>query len=183
MKRRDFFSLSATTVIGIPGLSRLPLPHDDVDRQYLENDLDDPISIADIAAAERISGLSFTDAQRELMLPDLQDRQEEFAALRAMHLPNDLAPALHFDPRVGGMHLPTGRRLPTLPPAAAPTLDTSSTSSGSPAQASFRMAAMCSFFSKPRKSLPSSAGIPSCFIPSRTRRNKPGRSSVRWFRS
>jgi Asp-tRNA(Asn)/Glu-tRNA(Gln) amidotransferase A subunit family amidase len=63
---------------------------------------DVPLTIGDIEAAERVIGLEFTDADRSLMLEDVQERLDQFAALRASHLENSDVPALLFDPTVGG---------------------------------------------------------------------------------
>jgi Asp-tRNA(Asn)/Glu-tRNA(Gln) amidotransferase A subunit family amidase len=52
-----------------------------------------------IAAAERLAGLSFTDAERDLVVETLKRHLASYEQLRAVPLPNDLAPALRFDPR------------------------------------------------------------------------------------
>lgn len=57
------------------------------------------ITPADIAAAERVTGIAYTDAERELMLGESVKRLEHYAALRATPLDNSVAPALTFDPR------------------------------------------------------------------------------------
>jgi Asp-tRNA(Asn)/Glu-tRNA(Gln) amidotransferase A subunit family amidase len=61
-----------------------------------------PITVETIAAAEVVAGISFTPAQRELMLEDLQERLEMFDRIRAVPLPNAVTPSLVFDPRLGG---------------------------------------------------------------------------------
>ena len=60
----------------------------------------------DIAAAAEVAGLAFTEEQREQLAEDLNDRLEDFEALRALPLPNPVAPAVVFDPRIGGEPLP-----------------------------------------------------------------------------
>ncbi len=60
------------------------------------------ITVETIARAEEVVGLSFTPEQRELMLEDLRERLEEFETLREVPLPNEVAPALLFDPALGG---------------------------------------------------------------------------------
>ncbi|MEM1094926.1 MAG: amidase [Bacteroidota bacterium] len=67
------------------------------------------LSTTVIAEAEKVMGLTFTEAQRELMLEDLQDRLATFERLRATPIPNSVAPALRFDPMIGR----------TAPPEAA----------------------------------------------------------------
>jgi Asp-tRNA(Asn)/Glu-tRNA(Gln) amidotransferase A subunit family amidase len=51
-----------------------------------------------VKKAEWISGLELTRDERELMLEDLQERLEHFAAIRAVPLDNGVAPALMFHP-------------------------------------------------------------------------------------
>lgn len=55
-----------------------------------------------IARAAKLIGLEFTPEQRELMLEDLRERLESFRTLRDVDLPNDVIPALLFDPAPGG---------------------------------------------------------------------------------
>ena len=52
-----------------------------------------------VAEAEKLQGISFTPAERALMIEDVEGSLETLAALRAMEMPNALAPALTFDPR------------------------------------------------------------------------------------
>jgi Asp-tRNA(Asn)/Glu-tRNA(Gln) amidotransferase A subunit family amidase len=58
-----------------------------------------------LAAAETVIGLSFTDAEREMMIPDLNNALVQYAALRRVSLPNSVAPALRFDPELPGATL------------------------------------------------------------------------------
>lgn len=67
-----------------------------------------------LAEAERIAGLSFTDAERELMLRDLQDTIAGYDRLRAIPLANAAAPSLGFDPTRGGEGGALARRAPAL---------------------------------------------------------------------
>ncbi len=66
-----------------------------------------PIQKEHLQAMEAILGFTFTDAERDSMLENLNDRLESFAALRALDIPNSTPPALLFDP------LPTGFEMPT----------------------------------------------------------------------
>lgn len=59
------------------------------------------LTVATIAAAEEIAGLSFTAEQREMMLASLQGRLESYERLRAEDVPNSVPPALVFDPTIG----------------------------------------------------------------------------------
>lgn len=61
-----------------------------------------PIGTDDIAAAEKIVGLSFTDAERDSMLQDLVDNLASFARLRGIAIGNAVAPSLAFDPFPAG---------------------------------------------------------------------------------
>src|SRR5690242_2326359 len=51
-----------------------------------------------IAAAEQLIGLRFTGAERELMVKALEKQLEHYTNLRSVALPNDVPPALRFDP-------------------------------------------------------------------------------------
>ncbi len=62
---------------------------------------------SDIAAAERLAGLEFTDAERALMLKDVSELTEKYAELRTVNLANSTAPALEFHPRPGREPLPS----------------------------------------------------------------------------
>lgn len=56
------------------------------------------VSTSDIAAVENLVGVEMTRAERELMLDDVREQRVAYDALHALDLPNDLSPALHFDP-------------------------------------------------------------------------------------
>ncbi len=59
-----------------------------------------------IIQAERIAGVSFTDAQRELILPVLQNYVQNMQAVRGMYLPPEVAPATYFISDVNGVWTP-----------------------------------------------------------------------------
>lgn len=61
-----------------------------------------------LAAAEKIAGLAFTDAQRAPLLKGVAARSAGYADLRASPPPNHVFPALTFDPRVAGVTIPSG---------------------------------------------------------------------------
>lgn len=69
------------------------------------------ITVETVACAEEIAGLEFTDAEREMMVDGLENQRRRLEALRAVELPNSVAPAIHFDP------LPPGADPP--PPVSA----------------------------------------------------------------
>ena len=64
---------------------------------------DDPVITTDIIKhAETIAGLSFDEEEREMMVDDLNDRLEDFEAIRALEMPNEVSPALVFQPQMVG---------------------------------------------------------------------------------
>jgi Asp-tRNA(Asn)/Glu-tRNA(Gln) amidotransferase A subunit family amidase len=62
------------------------------------------VTVGMLAQAERLAGLEFTPAERELMVGGLAEQLDAYRRLREVEIPNDVFPALHFDPR------PPGRR-------------------------------------------------------------------------
>jgi len=64
----------------------------------------DTITDAQLAAAEQISGLSFTTAERDLMRPAMLENRAAYARLRAVTLPNDVPPAFTFHPYLPSLH-------------------------------------------------------------------------------
>ena len=57
---------------------------------------------ADLPAAERLLALAYTPAQRKQLARGYGAVLEELAAVRALDLPNDVSPAVRFDPRIPG---------------------------------------------------------------------------------
>lgn len=66
-----------------------------------------PISPGTLRETETLFGLSFTDAERDLMLDDMDEQREQIGDLRALDMPNDVRPAVVFDPRPAGWTPPT----------------------------------------------------------------------------
>ena len=66
------------------------------------------ISSADIASAERVLGLEFTDSERDSMISDLNRRLHAYEELRQFQLSNDIVPALVFNPFPVGLVYDTG---------------------------------------------------------------------------
>jgi Asp-tRNA(Asn)/Glu-tRNA(Gln) amidotransferase A subunit family amidase len=58
--------------------------------------------------AEKVAGLTFTPEEREMMLEGLNDRLEAFEAIRSVHIPNSVPPAVRFDPQLPGASVPAG---------------------------------------------------------------------------
>jgi len=68
------------------------------------------VTAADLVHAERVSGLEFTDEERELMLEGVNDLREDYAEIRAVSIDNGVSPALHFDPRPAAFNYHPGPR-------------------------------------------------------------------------
>jgi len=60
-----------------------------------------PFGKSDIAGAEKLVGLTFTDAERDSMQADLADYAKSYDAMRALKVANGVPPALVFDPTPG----------------------------------------------------------------------------------
>ncbi len=57
------------------------------------------ISAADVAAAEKLIGLNFTDSEREQLLEAVNNRLKLYEKLRTIPIQNAVSPPLNFDPR------------------------------------------------------------------------------------
>ena len=71
-------------------------------------DEDGPITTEHVAAAEVIAGLSFNAEERALIAEGLNEKLEQYEALREVELPNSVVPSSTFDPRIGGAEIPEG---------------------------------------------------------------------------
>ncbi len=79
-----------------------------------------PVTAEMIDAAAAIAGVSITAEQRKDLLEGLNQQRAAYAAIRALHIPNAIAPALVFDPVPPGMKLPAAdNRPPRLSKAPA----------------------------------------------------------------
>ena len=76
-----------------------------------------PITVDMLEAAANVAGLTLTAAQRQTMLEGVRSNREGLAAIRALQLPNALAPAVVFNPRPAGFVMP---KLPEAIPVADP---------------------------------------------------------------
>jgi len=63
-----------------------------------------------VADAGAVAGLDFTDAEREVMLADLNMNLEAYEALREVSVSNQVPPAVQFDPALPGRDLPSQTR-------------------------------------------------------------------------
>lgn len=64
----------------------------------------------DIAAAETVIGLSFTDAERDSMMESLMENLALYEKLRSVQIANSVPPAIQFNPLPVGFELPIERR-------------------------------------------------------------------------
>ena len=77
------------------------------------------ITIGTIEAAEKLMGVSYTLAERRLMLDNLEGQIDAARARRALTFENDLPMASRFDPRLPGFPAPLPQK-PLRPSAADP---------------------------------------------------------------
>jgi Asp-tRNA(Asn)/Glu-tRNA(Gln) amidotransferase A subunit family amidase len=94
--RRAFLSYFATTGLGttlFPGVlwARLAAGAE--------------ITPETVKCAEEIAGLEFSPEQREMMVEELGNQEKQLQALRAIPLPNDVPPAIQFDPVLPGVKI------------------------------------------------------------------------------
>src|SRR6266404_6125755 len=73
-----------------------------------------------VKAAAAVAGLTFTDPQLEMALRTLNDRLGAYKAIWELHIPNDVAPALDFNPVLPGMTFEREKRRARLARMAAP---------------------------------------------------------------
>ena len=67
-----------------------------------------PITSNIVDIASRVFGLEFSPAERDSMLDKLNNARKDYEVLRTIELPNDIAPALYFNPLPAGFTMPTG---------------------------------------------------------------------------
>ena len=75
-----------------------------------------PISRADLDKAEKITGLEFTDSEKDTMLLDLIENLDSYAALREVEIPNSEFPSVLFNPIPIGMTFETEIKQPVYSP-------------------------------------------------------------------
>ncbi len=61
-------------------------------------------------AAAALAGVSLTAEQRSMMLDGLNQQRKSYDAIRALHIPNSVAPAFVFDPLPPGATVDTENR-------------------------------------------------------------------------
>jgi len=83
----------------------------------------EPIMPDVLAVAEKTLGLEFTSAERELMADEIGKNVDCYAQLRKVALPNDVPPALLFNPQPGTAASPARPRQPVqMGPVTLPAL-------------------------------------------------------------
>ncbi|MDF1503516.1 hypothetical protein PYV61_11220, partial [Roseisolibacter sp. H3M3-2] len=60
------------------------------------------VTAASVAAAAEIAGLEFDEQEKASLVEGLKRQLAQIEALHKVPLPNEVAPAIHFDPRVPG---------------------------------------------------------------------------------
>ena len=85
----------------------------------MDPEKDDEITPEAISGAEKIAGLHFDPAYREMMVPDLTDTLKHYEAIRELHLPNGVPPALVFDPTIAGVYPDPEGKMEWTPPAVS----------------------------------------------------------------
>jgi Asp-tRNA(Asn)/Glu-tRNA(Gln) amidotransferase A subunit family amidase len=81
-----------------------------------------PLTTEMVEVASNVFGLEFTPAERDSMLDNLNNARTNYEALRKIDLPNDVAPALYFNPLPTGFTMPTGPSSFKASPAGKVTL-------------------------------------------------------------
>ncbi len=66
------------------------------------------ITVAMLQQAQQVIGLNFTDAQLDSTVSELEDFRKGYERLRRVDLPNEVAPALQFNPIPVGFKMPEG---------------------------------------------------------------------------
>ena len=78
------------------------------------------ITAETVACAEELVGLSFEPAEREMMVKELRDQAKNIGVLHEVAIPNDVPPALVFDPLVPGVDVVLPPERPRTSPPAPP---------------------------------------------------------------
>ena len=81
------------------------------------------ITLADIAAAEKVLGRASSDAERSMMAAEVIANREKLIALRGRHIPLDVEPAVTFNPRLHDTKVPDGPSFCSISNGPLPTYD------------------------------------------------------------
>ncbi len=66
----------------------------------------DAVTVKMLEEAEKIAGLSFTDEEREMMVAGLNRNRQAYDRLRSVEIPNEVPPAVQFNPVLARMDVP-----------------------------------------------------------------------------
>ncbi|MEM8600285.1 MAG: amidase [Bacteroidota bacterium] len=126
VSRRAFLAVSALVGVGAP-LGAVPTacvaqtPSDSSAPQPVSDA--EAITVEVVAEAEKVLGLAFTQDEREQMVGELRQAHAMMQALREVKVPNEIVPAVLFDPTVGGEAVPAPPDV-VIPPDAEGAADT-----------------------------------------------------------
>jgi len=107
--RRSFLlstgAIAATTVLTRRGVAADRQPPQQTEAEHpevqeAEPEIDSDITLQTIAEAEKLAGVKFTRDERKLILQGMAAEVQRLLARRSLELPNGLAPAPLFDPRL-----------------------------------------------------------------------------------
>jgi len=70
---------------------------------------DDERSISDAIGMENLTGLKFTESERDSALEGMSLLRDKYDTMRTIQIPNQVPMPLYFDPRIIGQDLPKGR--------------------------------------------------------------------------
>ncbi len=100
MTRRESLKIAAGACLGAATASASAQEAGGADTGTLVSDLD---------AFNRISGRSYTETERLQMAPSVAEMRSAMLRVRSAPLPQGAEPAIHFDPWVPGVPLPSGK--------------------------------------------------------------------------
>ncbi|WP_339740538.1 amidase [uncultured Maricaulis sp.] len=105
--RRDLLmgSTMAALAAGLPAVAGARQASAPADPPAETGPLAGPVSADTVRAAERLFAVEYTDAERQQLVIGIDDWIERTTRLRTTSLPNALAPACVFDPRLPGQAL------------------------------------------------------------------------------
>jgi len=117
LDRRSFFALCAAAGAGTPAFaealwSRLSAQAPATPAQAPQQEEPLRVSRGMVADAEQLIGLQFTDAERDLMLRNLNNALRSYGQLREVTLSNSVPPAIRFSPLLPGRTIPPPARKP-----------------------------------------------------------------------
>ena len=81
------------------------------------------LTIAEVAASDKIAGRTTTDAEQKQMLASLTEQRKKLRNVRVSAFTEGMDPAFHFEPRLPGTVYPTGKDRVGLSKGKAPAYD------------------------------------------------------------